>query len=434
MLMKKIRVDKLPGPRSKEYLDRNRETNLGWMPAYPFIPTNKGEGCYFEDLDRNVFLDFASHVATNPLGYNHPDIIRVINEHAKRAPIKFAGQDFLPKEHQDLLDELITILPNGLNAGFLTNSGAEAVENAIKLAFYNKPTAKYGVSFESGFHGRTLGALSATNSKSMHKKHLPTIPMIRVPFNETANEKLERLLEAESEADDIAFIIIEPVQGEGGYNVAPDKLVKDVKAFASDFKILLISDEVQCGMGRTGEWWGIQHYHVTPDIIVAAKALQVGATLANISLQVKPGTISSTWGGGHILDLACGRQIIKTIKKDDLLSNCSRMGTYLRKRLEELSENTPVVKNIRGLGLMAAFDLPDKNMRNNAVIQFLKNGLVTLGCGKNGIRLIPPYIVTEHEIDEAVEIIENSLILISKEKFSHVGDICTYLDCGAFVA
>lgn len=412
----RIKIRKLPGSKSKKYLDKVKKFNLGWNNPYPFVHSDKGEGCYFQDIDGNIFLDFASQIAANPLGYNHPDILKVIKKYSNRHPIKFAGQDFTVKEHIELLEELLKIAPRGFDRAFLINSGAEAVENSLKTALrYSK--GKFGVSFEGAFHGRTMGALSFTHSKPIQKKNFLEIPNKTLPFSEKALDILEKM--------NPGFVIIEIVQGEGGYNLAPRKLIKGIRKITREKNIPLIFDEVQSGMGRTGKWFAFEHYKVKPDIFSAAKALQVGATITSKKFDLEPGSISSTWGGGHILDLAVGLQTIKIIKKDKLLHKNRKNGEYLKKRLNELS-----LINVRGLGLMVAFDLQTKEIRDNLVIELLKNGLVVLGCGKKGIRLIPPYIVTEKEIDQAVDIIEKAVKKVSRRKFKHKGDICNYLDCG----
>ena len=329
-----------------------------------------------------------------------------------------------------MLEELLSITPKGLNAAFLINSGAEAVENCIKIALRKQKQAKYGISFQNAFHGRTLGALSCTNSKSIQKQNFLSIPMKRLPYSIKAIDELERILKQESSSHELGFIIIEPVQGEGGYNVAPKDLMKELRNFTKKYNIPLILDEVQSGMGRTGRWWAHQHFNIKPDIMSSAKALQVGAAIANKKIfPQEHGSISSTWGGGHLIDLAIGTQIIKIIKKRRLLNNINKQGSYIKKRLEELQKNS-LISKIRGLGLMIAFDLQSKSVRNNVIIDCLKNGLVLLGCGEKGIRIIPPYIISKEETDEAMLILENSLKKFKSPKAKHSGLICNYLNCG----
>ncbi|MCK4327116.1 MAG: aspartate aminotransferase family protein [Candidatus Diapherotrites archaeon] len=410
----RAKVSRVPGPKSKKALEKMQRLNGGWGLPLPMV-FESGQGSYFRDVDGNVFLDFASQVASSPLGYNHPALSAVLKNYS-RAPVKIAGQDFIVPEHMEMIEELVNVSPPEMNAAFLVNSGAEAVENAIKSAL-RRCHGYYGASFEYAFHGRTLGALSCTNSKIVHKAGYWTFPIQRLPFDERAPELLEEMIKREGGAENLSFVIVEAVQGEGGYNIAPDSLMKGIRKVTRGHGIPLICDEIQCGMGRTGKWWAFEHYGIKPDVFCAAKALQVGATIANRSFfPPEPSSISSTWGGGSVIDLAMGAATIKAIKKERLLSNCTRMGGYLLKRLHELAAKHPEVTGPRGLGLMCAFDLADKKARDHVAEHLIANGLVALGAGRKSIRLIPPYTVSEKEIDEAVEIIDKSLVEVRKER------------------
>ncbi|MBI2105850.1 aminotransferase class III-fold pyridoxal phosphate-dependent enzyme [Candidatus Woesearchaeota archaeon] len=413
----------LPGPGSEIIIKKIRKLNIAYSDPYPYVHSKKGNGCYFQDIDGNIFLDFASQIASNPLGYNNKGLNKVIKSY-KKHPVKYAGQDFNVKEHADLLEELMTIVPKNLNQAFLINSGAEAVENCIKLAMRKQKKAKFGISFQNDFHGRTLGALSYTHSKPIQKLNYFTVPNKTLPFSEDAIEKFKKIIKQNSTSS-IAFVLMETIQGEGGYNVAPEKLVKDIRKITKQYGIPLILDEVQSGMGRTGKWWAHQHFNIQPDLMSSAKALQVGATVASKKFSVESGSISSTWGGGHTLDLALGLKTIEIIKKKKLLNHISNVGNYLKNNLEDLN-----FENVRGKGLMLAFDLKNKDTRNNFIIEALKNGLVLLGCGQKGIRVIPPYIVSEKEVDQALEIFESVNKKINKPGFKHTGKICNYLTCG----
>lgn len=433
--MKPKIITQIPGPKAAKLLAYNKQHNGGWSVPHPFVHSGEGEGCYFKDIDGNTFLDFASQVSSNPLGYNHPEIIHVIKRYAHRSPVKYAGQDFLVKEHNELLEELLSITPKGLDAAFLTNSGAEAVENSIKICMRQRPKAKFCISFKNAFHGRTLGALSLTNTKKkMQKANYFTIPTKRLPYNENAGTTLLKILEKHP-PDEVACVIMEPIQGEGGYNIPSMRMVKDVRSVTLHKGIPLISDEVQAGMGRTGRWWGIEHFGVKPDVISAAKALQVGATIASKKMfPTESGSISSTWGGGQVIDLAVGAEIIRIIQKKHLLNRVTIMGAYLKKQLVELSEERQDVRHPRGLGLMTAFDLLNHTARENVIIESAKRGLVLLGCGLTGVRLIPPYIVTKEEIDEAISILRDSIIACSRHGFKHHGKICEFANCGEHVS
>ena len=427
----KIKIKtKLPGPKSLNLLKRLKKLNGSNSVPYPYFHSKEGEGCYFKDIEGNIFLDFASQIASNPLGYNHPNLSKVVERYAKRSPIKYAGQDFPVKEHLDLLEELMTITPKGMDSAFFINSGAEAVENAMKISIRNKNNVEFGVCFHGSFHGRSLAALSFVTSKQIYTKGYGLkIPSRILPFNETAGDELLKVLNQEGSSK-IGFVIMEAVQGEGGYNVAKHKMIKDIRKITKQYKIPFICDEVQAGMGRTGKWWAIDNYNVKPDVMSSAKALQVAATISNKkNFPNEEGAISSTWGGGHIIDLAMGLEIIKTIKKDGLLSRNKKNGDYLRKRLVEIEENIPVISNVRGLGLMNAFDLKTVKLRNDVVVECFKNGLVLLSCGGSGIRLIPPYIVGKSEIDESLDVIKKAVEDCYVKGFKHKGNICDFMSC-----
>ncbi|MBU0527413.1 aspartate aminotransferase family protein [Candidatus Micrarchaeota archaeon] len=424
-------VTNIPGKKSKVYLDKIKKLNIGWNSPYPFVQSRGGYGCYFDDIDGNRYLDFGSQICTNPLGYNHPDISLVLEGLGTFSPVKLAGQDFTVPEHLEMLEELIKITPGNLDSAMLVNSGAEAVENCIKLALRSRSSAKYGVSFESAFHGRTLGALSMTNSKSVHKKNILEIPTKRLPFDTSSQEKLIRLIDQEGGSEKIGFVIVEAIQGEGGYRVADPKMMKDLRKTTKQYDIPLICDEVQAGLGRTGKWWAYENFGIVPDIMSSAKALQIGAAIANKKkFEVDPGAISSTWGGGSIIDLAIGLQTIKTIKKRKLLENVRHMGVLLKKGLVEIAKEHRVMSNVRGIGLMLAFDVVDKKTRNSMILEMLKRGVVVLGTGNRGIRVIPSYIVGSEEIHEFLEVLDSALHMQEKKKVKHTGNICKYLNCG----
>jgi len=349
-------------------------------------------------------------------------MVDVVKRYTSSFPIKYGGQDFLVPEHVAMLEEVLSIAPKELDAAFLINSGAEAIENSIKIAMRHQKATKFGVSFENGWHGRTLGALSLTNTKVVQKKGYLTLPMRRIPYDASAGEKLQRLLDAEGTAEEIGFVIMEPIQGEGGYYVAQKEMVGDVRKLTKEYGIPFISDEVQCGVGRTGKWWAIEHFDVAPDIIASAKALQVGATIANKKMFPEPGGLSSTWGGGHALDLALGIATIQTIKQEKLLLHNQKMGSLMHKMLHDLSVDHADVNHVRGLGLMQAFDLPTPEYRNAMVYETCKRGLVVLPCGKQAIRLIPPYVVGPEEINEAFNVLNDALRSCKKQKFVKIGD------------
>ncbi len=397
----------LPGPQSKRILQRLEQKNPAYNIDHAFVHSGKGKGSHFEDLDGNTFLDFGSQVASNPLGYNDAAMLRVLQKHSSYTPFKYGGQDFTVSQHEELLDELLKIVPREMNAAFLINSGAEANENALKIAVRHNHSARIGISFVNGWHGRTTGALSLTNAKAVQVKQYLKIPVRHLEYNESAMEEMELLMQREFDPSEIGFVIMECMQGEGGYRIAPTKMVTGMRKLTRKYGIPLIVDEVQAGMGITGKWWAYEHYGIVPDIQSCGKKLQVAATIANRKWFPKEkGAISSTWGGGHVLDMAMGAAIIREIKKRKLLHHAQKMGKEVRKQLTEIELQFPsLVLQPRGLGLMNAFDVPTNALRGKFVHECFKQGLIVLGCGIQGVRVIPALNVKAEDIREGMQVI-----------------------------
>ncbi len=391
------------------------EKNGAFNIDHLYVHSGEGKGSHFQDLDGNIFLDFAGQIASNPLGYNNAALVKVLQKHSSFTPIKYGGQDFTVPQHLHLLEELLKIVPKPLDAAFLINSGAEANENAIKIAVRKNPNARVGVSFVNGWHGRTTGALSMTNSRAVQVKQYWRLPTRRLPYNDDASMELENLIAREYDPSEIGFVIMESVQGEGGYIPASAKMVRDIRKTTKKYGIPLICDEVQSGMGRTGKWWAYQHYDIVPDIQTSAKALQVAATISKKSMFPSEGSaISSTWGGGHVLDMAMGAAIIREIKKKKLLKNATRMGNEIHARLKEIHAQYETIHHPRGLGLMQAFDVNDTKTRNSVRDKCFQKGLIVLGCGWNGIRMSPSLNITKEEVNEGMDIIEDVVKNIRK--------------------
>jgi len=396
-----------PGPKAKEIVSYINAHCLDTTFTYP-LAVKTGYQCYIEDVDGNVYLDFASNIGVSQLGYSHPDIMEILQKYSKLSALKIAGQDFYSEEHANLAKGILSIVPENFKV-FFVNSGAEAVENAIKLA-YRARGPLVAISCYGAFHGRTLGALTFTYSKPVQKKNFPEFAVKRIRFctndDDPSTDDISKILQ---EQKDIAFIITEVVQGEGGYNIASKKFLQNLYRAARDHGIPLIIDEVQSGMGRTGEWWAWNHYGIKPDIMTTAKGLQVGATLFDMRFDPKEkGAMSSTWGGGHRIDMAVGAKVIEVIKRDRLLDNAKKMGSLLLKRLSELVGKYEII-GARGLGLMIAVEFESKESRDKVLQEAFKNGLILLPAGEKVIRVIPPLIITEKEIDEGLEIFNRSL-------------------------
>jgi 4-aminobutyrate aminotransferase len=405
-------VSEPPGPNAKRIIDVVKRNCYDSTFTYPLVIAD-GKGCMLQDVDGNSFLDFTSNIGACPLGYLHPEIMEVLAEYSKNGAHKIAGQDFYCKEHADLSSQVVSILPEGFKAFFI-NSGAEAVENAIKVAYRkmsaSTPSMLPGVSCVNAFHGRTLGALSFTFSKPVQKKGYPELAVLRIKFCTTDDDPEVDAVEKLLAENKVAFIISEVVQGEGGYNIASSRFMQNLRRCANKYGVPLILDEVQSGMGRTGKWWAFEHYGVRPDIMSAAKALQVGVAAYDTKLDPgEQGALSSTWGGGSRIDMAVGAKIIEVIKKDRLLHNASIMGEKLRKGLDELRQKNGSLVGVRGLGLMIGIEFDTKQSRDAKLMQAFKKGLLLLPAGQKAMRVIPPLVVTEEEVHEGLELMSKVL-------------------------
>lgn len=400
-----MKID-LPGPNSRRVIDKMKRYAYDSTFMYPLVIAN-GHDCIIEDLDGNRFLDFTSNIGACPIGYSHPDIIEILAEYSTNGTHKIAGQDFYSKEHAEIAEEVSKIVPANFKSFFI-NSGAEAVENAIKIA-YRKMGPLPGVSCLGAFHGRTLGALTFTLSKPVHKHNFPEFPVKRIKFCSQDDDPEIDAVESLLKENKVAFILTEVVQGEGGYNVASKKFIKNLRKYATEYGVPLILDEVQSGLGHTGKWWAFEHYNVKPDIMTAAKALQVGATMYNKRLEPKErSALSSTWGGGSRIDMAAGMRTIQVIKRDRLLENATKMGNMLKKGLEELVGKKGVI-DVRGLGLMIGLEFDTRVRREKKIVELFKSGLLTLGAGQKSLRIIPPLVITKKQIEQGLEIMTQIL-------------------------
>ena len=403
----KIKVNP-PGPAARKVIETLKSNCYDSTFTYPLVISN-GFGCVLTDPDGNEFLDFTSNIGSCPLGYSHPAIMEVLSQYSKSGAHKIAGQDFYCEEHARISERLLSILPKGFKA-FFVNSGAEAVENAIKIAWRKMsettPSTLPGISCLKAFHGRTLGALSCTFSKPVQKKHYPEFPMLRIRFCTTDSDADIDAIEAVLAKQKAAFILTEVIQGEGGYNFASHRFVKNLRNAADRHSVPLIIDEVQSGLGRTGKWWAFEHYNISPDVMTSAKALQVGAAAYESSLEPKEsGALSSTWGGGARIDLAVGAQIIDTIIQDKLLQNSTDMGTRLRKGLAELADTGgQSIAEVRGIGLMIGVEFGSKATRDEMIAKLFSKGLLVLPAGDKAMRMIPPLVISKEEVDEGIQI------------------------------
>jgi 4-aminobutyrate aminotransferase len=438
------RVDGFPGTRAAEWVDYHQSTAALSTYVYDFVwdRTAPAEGPFCTDVDGNVLMDFTSHVAAAPLGYNNPALLDRLSEFDLVDPLKVAGQDFYVAgghhrpDEQDvpgpagLMDRLTRLTDQyGMDTVFLSNSGAEAIENAIKVAYDHSGGAKHGVTFEGAFHGRTLGALSLNRSKEKYRRHFPEVAgVVDVPFcddrtctpetcscgffvEEGETSRLRRKLDPERghlPPEEVAYVVLEPVQGEGGYRFPSESFTDEVAALVEDHDVTLVADEIQTGLGRTGEWWASDHSALDPDLLCSAKALRVGATVGREELfPDEEGRLSSTWGAGDLVAAAQGALTIDVIEEYDLRSNATARGTQFVELLADADR--PVVEDVRGLGLLLAVEFDTAERRDAVQEAALARGLLTLGCGHKTLRVLPPLDVTEREIDLGADLLLDAI-------------------------
>jgi len=413
---------KPPGPRAKEIIDRDHlYTAPAYGRVYPLV-VKEGRGVVIEDVDGNLFLDFTSGIAVTATGHSHPQVVRAIEEQARKF-LHFCGSDFYYAPMAELAEKLCRLAPGASpKKVFLTNSGTEAVEAAIKLARYSTRRTHL-IAFLGAFHGRTLGSLSLTASRSSHRAHFgPLLPDVHhVPYGIEGIHALEnKLFRHEMRPDEVAAIVVEPIQGEGGYVVPPADFLGKLREICERHGILLVADEIQTGFGRTGKMFACEHWGVEPDILCVAKGiasgLPLGAMIARSDISSwTPGTHGSTFGGNPV---ACAAALATIeLLENGLVRNAAEVGAYLKERLVELKEKHAAMSDVRGLGLMIGVELaktdsartPDSQLRDQVMRRSFEKGLLLLGCGESTIRFCPPLIITKAEADTAVDIFAATL-------------------------
>ena len=426
----------LPGPRARAVVERDRRAlSPSYTRSYPLV-AQRGEGAIVEDVDGNRFLDFTAGIAVVATGHCHPQVVEAIQRQAARL-IHMSGTDFYYENMVELAERLAALAPGGVpRRVFFGNSGAEAVEAAIKLARYHTGRDKF-VAFLGAFHGRTLGALSLTASKSVQRRgfgplvpgvhHVPYPYCYRCPYGQAPDtcavecvQAIQRLFRTVLPANEVAAVVVEPVQGEGGYVVPPQKFFDELQRLAQAYGILLILDEVQSGMGRTGKLWAAEHFGVTPDIFTVAKGiasgLPLGATVARAELMNwPPGAHASTFGGNPV-SVAAALVTLELLEKE-LVNNAARLGAYLRDRMRDWPERFAWVGDVRGLGLMIGIELVEDRqtkqkapeLRDRLVESAFQRGLLVLGAGENTVRLSPPLTITRDQANFAVHTLEDCL-------------------------
>lgn len=433
----KIRTAHLPGPKARGIIERDEKIlSPSLTRAYPFV-AESGRGVWVKDPDGNEFLDFTAGIAVLNTGHCHPDVVRSIRRQASKL-LHMSGTDFYYEPQVRLAEKLASLAPGkSKKRVFFTNSGAEAIEAAIKLARYHTKREKL-IAFFGAFHGRTMGALSLTASKVVQREKFgPLLPGVthvgyghcyRCPYNLKFPECdiacvsyiEETLFKKTVPAEEVAAVVVEPIQGEGGFIVPPPGYHPMLRELTRRHKILLIVDEVQAGMGRTGKMFAIEHWGVEPDIIAVAKGIASGMPLGAIIarsdlLDWGEGSHASTFGGNPV---AC-EAALATIRllETKLIKNAAVVGEHLKEKLLELARRHPSIGDVRGIGLMAAVEIvkerqskePAPKERNQIIQKAFRKGLLLLGCGESGIRFSPPLVVKTEEVDLAIEILESSL-------------------------
>ncbi|WP_019506046.1 acetyl ornithine aminotransferase family protein [Pleurocapsa sp. PCC 7319] len=419
-------VTSLPGPKAQAIIERDRAvTSPSYTREYPLV-VKRGEGCLIEDVDGNIFLDMTAGIAVAATGHAHPQVVQAINDQSQQL-LHMCGADFYYEPLMELAETLVAKAPfpqpdQGSKARVLfTNSGAESLEGALKLARYYTQRWRV-IAFLGGFHGRTYGAMSLTGSKSVQRQGFgPLVPGVtHIPYGTHASlDYLEQtLFTSMLPPSDVAAIVVEAIQGEGGYIVPDDGFLQRLREICDRHKILLIVDEVQSGMGRTGKLFAIEHWGVMPDIITVAKGiasgLPLGAVIARSEIMTwPPGSHANTFGGNPVACAAAN--ITLQLLENGLMENAEERGQQLQKGLTQLSTSSNYISLPRGKGLMVAIDIfdqdgnPDTATRDRLLQDAFYRGLLLLGCGRASIRFCPPLVITAEQIDIALNILTKIL-------------------------
>jgi 4-aminobutyrate aminotransferase / (S)-3-amino-2-methylpropionate transaminase / 5-aminovalerate transaminase len=426
-----LRTD-IPGPRSREILERKERVVADPLSIYIPVVIERGQGATLTDVDGNTFIDFTGGVGCLNVGHSHPRVVEAAQEQLER----FSHTDFtiVPYEtYVRLAERLCELAPISDARAAFFNAGTEAVENAIKFArsHTGRPAV---IGFEGGFHGRTLLSLSLTSKTHPYKAGLgPFAPEVyRVPFPndyrgpdwETALAALERALVTQVAAETVAAIVVEPVQGEGGFVVAPREFMDGVRRICDEHGIVMVVDEVQTGFGRTGKLFAIEHYGVEPDLITVAKSIAMGLPLSGVigkaEIMDAPGdsAIGGTYVGNPVAQ-AAAHAVLDVIEEENLCARATVLGDAMRTRMEVWKERFPQIGDVRGLGAMLAIELvsdrgtkePDADTATAIVEEAARNGLLLLKSGiySNCIRVLAPLTLTDAELDEALGVWEQAL-------------------------
>jgi 4-aminobutyrate aminotransferase len=418
-------VTDLPGPRAREAIERDARVTSPSLPrAYPLVPA-RGAGCVVEDVDGNRFLDFNAGIAVASTGHCHPAVVEAVRRQAGEL-LHYSGTDFYLPIYAEVCAGLDRVAPvAGRARSFLTNSGTEAVEAALKLVRHTTGR-QYVIAFLGGFHGRSYGSVSLTASKSLYRATFgPLLPgILHAPYgNEWRPNKpddgagfegdyLEDVLfKRIVRPDEVAAVVVEPIQGEGGYVVPPEDWLRSLRELCDRHGILLVADEVQSGMGRTGRMWAVEHWGVEPDIVLAGKGiasgLPLGAMIAREDLMTwTTGMHGSTYGGNPV---ACAAALVTLdLIENELATNAARVGDRLLAGLRSLRDGQRLVEDVRGRGLMIGVEFPDHDTADAVEKACFGRGLLVLTAGDSAVRMSPPLVLREDQADAGLHIFEEA--------------------------
>ena len=439
-------VTPLPGPNAQRIIaDDDRLISPSYTRSYGMV-AKRGRGVRVEDVDGNEFLDFAAGIAVTSTGHCHPEVVKAIQDQAAEL-IHISGTDFYYESLVTLSERLSAVAPMpGPHRFYYGNSGAEAVECALKLARYHTGRQNI-IAFFGAFHGRTMGALSLTASKPQQRRRfaplVPGVTHVRYPYAYRgcsggpqeedafalgcARYIEEKLFKTTLAPEEVAAIFLEPIQGEGGYVVAPTIFMQELRRICDKYGILLVADEVQSGAGRTGKWWAIEHTGVQPDIVCMAKGIASGMPLGVCMTRAeimnwKPGSHASTFGGNPVC-IAAALATMDVLEREGI-ANAAKIGEKMLAQLRTWPAKHPIVGDVRGRGLMIGIEIVKDQYsrevagawRDRIVELAFERGLLILGCGETSIRLAPPLITNEHEVSVALEIFEECIALVEQER------------------
>jgi 4-aminobutyrate aminotransferase len=404
-------VTELPGPKARALIERDgRVTSPSLARAYPFVPA-RGEGSVIEDVDGNLFLDFNAGIAVASTGHAHPKVVEAIRRQAGEL-LHYSGTDFYLPIYAEVCERLDSVTDVGGPArSFLTNSGTEAVEAALKMARH-ATRRQYVIAFLGGFHGRSYGSVSLTASKAKyHAGFGPLLPgVLHAPYGDF--DYIERAIFARLvPPEEVAAIVVEPIQGEGGYVLPPDGWLRYLRELCTEHGILLVADEIQSGMGRTGRMWAGENWDVVPDVVLAGKGiasgLPLGATIARAELMKwEIGAHGSTYGGNPV---ACAAALASIeLIESELAENAAKVGAHLLDGLRALAERQSMVREVRGIGLMIGIEFADGETADAVELACFRRGLLTLRAGDAAIRMSPPLVVTAEEADTGLALFEEA--------------------------